>query len=94
MRDIILADHEIQLRAAERFVFAYVDHATVEWRLRGESSFASMDSPAGMRYIFNELHPRPDRPAIEKLRASSIENVARRVPGPYMFPPSISIESA
>jgi hypothetical protein len=88
-----LADHEFQLRAAQAIVFAYVDQTTVEWRLRGESLYAGMDSPAGMRHIFEVLHPRPDRPLIERKRAEAIENVARRPAGSYMFPPTVIIST-
>jgi hypothetical protein len=86
-----LPDHEFQLRAAQRFVFAYVDQTTVEWRLRGESSFANKDSPGGMRYIFEVLHPRPDRPMIERVRRESVDNVAQRPAGRFMFPPTIVV---
>jgi hypothetical protein len=88
--DIILSDHEIQLRAAEHFVFAYVDHTAVEWRLRGESYYAGMDSVAGMREVY-ALHPRPDRPMVERKRAEALENVAARPRGTHMFPPTIHV---
>ena len=91
MSPILCADHELQLRAAEKFVFAYVDQMTVEWRLRGESFFANMDTPAAMKHIFEVLHPRPDRPLIEASRARAMVNVASRTPGSYMFPPTVLI---
>jgi hypothetical protein len=86
-----LPDHEVQLRMAQKYVFAYVDQMTVEWRLRGESSFANKDSPGGMRHIFEVMHPRPDRPMIERARRESVENVAKRPPGRFMFPPTILV---
>jgi hypothetical protein len=88
-----LADHEFQLRAAQAIVFAYVDQTTVEWRLRGESLYSGMDRPAGMRHIFEVLHPRPDRPLIERKRAEAIDNVARRPAGSHVFPPTVIIST-
>jgi glycosyltransferase involved in cell wall biosynthesis len=89
--DIVIADYEIQVRASERYAFAYVDQTTVEWRLRGESYFAGMDSPAAMRYVFEVLYPRPQRPMIEQNRASTIANVASRPAGQPMFPPTVLV---
>jgi hypothetical protein len=89
--DIVIADYEIQVRASERYAFAYVDQTTVEWRLRGESHFAGMDSPAAMRYVFEVLYPRPQRPMIEQNRASTISNVASRPAGQPMFPPTVLV---
>lgn len=89
--DIVIADYEIQVRASLRHVFVYVDQTTVEWRLRGESHFAGMDSPAAMRHVFEVLYPRPDRPMVEQNRASTIANVASRPAGRPMFPPTVLV---
>jgi hypothetical protein len=91
--DSILADQEFQLRAAARYVFAYVDQMTAEWRVRPKANFSSQaDSYAGLRKVYEEMHPLPDRPIIERQRAVALENVRTRPKG-SVFPPTFAIEA-
>jgi hypothetical protein len=88
--DCILADQEFQLRAANRYVFAYVDHMTAEWRVRGASNFsATVNSKEAQRQVYEELHPLPDRPLIEAHRRATLENIGLRPPG-FIFPATIT----
>ena len=89
--DWLLADYELQARTMQSFAYAYVDHMTAEWRLRGESYFKDMDSAGVLRRMFDELFPRPGRPVLEERRANAIANVARRPAGQFMFPPTIRV---
>jgi GT2 family glycosyltransferase len=88
--DCILADQEFQLRAANRYVFAYVDHMTAEWRVRGKSNFsATVNSREAQRQVYEELHPLTERPLIDAHRRATLENIGSRPPG-FIFPPSIT----
>jgi hypothetical protein len=88
--DCILADQEFQLRAANRYVFAYVDHMTAEWRVRGKSNFsATVNSREAQRQVYEELHPLPERPLIEAHRRATLENIGLRPPG-FIFPATIT----
>lgn len=94
--DIAIADQEVQLRAAQRYVFAFVDQVSVEWRIRGESSF-EVDGAAEMRRIFEELHPAPGRPLLRNMREQSITNVATNAKdrkGEPVFPATVNIKRA
>jgi glycosyltransferase involved in cell wall biosynthesis len=89
--DCVLADQEFQLRAADAYAFAYIDQTTVEWRVRGTENFsAKTNSYAGVKQVFEELHPRPDRPIVELERKAMLEKVAARPQG-FIFPPSITL---
>jgi GT2 family glycosyltransferase len=90
--DCILADQELQLRAANRFVMVYVDRMTAEWRARGSDNFSTnTDSSIELRRVYEELHPTPDRPHLLARRAATLENVAGREKGVFTFPPTITI---
>lgn len=89
--DSILCDQEIQLRALQRTTFAYVDHVTLEWIVRGGENFSAKARPgAEMRRIYEELHPAPDRPLLLERRKATLQNVESRPPG-FVFPVTISL---
>jgi glycosyltransferase involved in cell wall biosynthesis len=91
--DCVLADQEFQLRAADRYAFAYADHTTVEWRVRGKENFSSnVDSYAAVKQVFEEMHPRPDRPMLEFERKALLEGVATRPKG-FIFAPTIKLRT-
>jgi hypothetical protein len=86
-----LADQEFQLRAAGRYVFAYVDALTSEWRIReGENFSARTDGGLELRRVYEELHPLPDRPLIEERRRIALGGFATRGKG-YIFEPSVLV---
>jgi hypothetical protein len=90
--DCILADQEFQLRAAARYMFAYVDRMTVEWRARGTANLSTTtDSSVELRRVFEELHPRPDRPHLTRRRNEALANVGKRTPGVFVFPPTLTV---
>jgi glycosyltransferase involved in cell wall biosynthesis len=93
--DTALADQEFQLRAAARYVFAWVDAVTSEWRVRGgsENYSSRTDNEAEMRKLYEELHPVPDRPYIEHRRQKALEAFAERPKG-FIFAPSVLVEGA
>jgi GT2 family glycosyltransferase len=90
--DCILADQELQMRAANRFVMVYVDRVTAEFRARGSDNFSSRtDSSIELRRVYEEMHPRPDRPHVLAQRKATLENVASREKGVFAFPATIKI---
>ena len=90
--DCILADQELQLRAANAFVMVYVDRMTAEWRARGKDNYSTnTDSTGELQRIYDELHPAPGRPHLRKRRDATLENISKRVVGVFTFPPTISI---
>lgn len=89
--DCMLADQEIQMRALQRFAFAYVDRMTAEWRARGKENFSTTaDSSPELRRMFEELHPQRHRPEIERRRQETLERVGNRPKGVFAFPPTIA----
>jgi len=87
-----LADQEFQLRALQAFTFAYVDRMTAEFRARGSENFSSnVDSAPEQRRIYEELHPRPDRPYIERCRADVLVDIGRRSKGKFAFSATLSL---
>ncbi len=90
--DTALADQEFQMRAANRYVFAYIDQMTNEWRLRGkENASVATDGGAELRRVFEEIHPVTDRPLVEQSRRSALEGFEKRPKG-YVFPPTITLQ--
>jgi hypothetical protein len=88
--DCMLGDQEFQMRALQRFAFAYVDRLTAEFRARGKENFSTTaDSTPEMRRIYVELHPQPHRPEIERRRLETLERIASRPKGVFAFPPSL-----
>jgi hypothetical protein len=93
-RQTALADQEFQLRLAGRYVFAYVDALTNEWRIRGGENFSSRtDGGAELRKVYEELHPLPGRPLIEQRRRATLEAMAARPKG-YIFEPTVRVRSS
>jgi hypothetical protein len=89
--ETLLADQELQLRLAGRYVFAYADSLTNEWRVRsGENRSAKTDATAELRKVFDELHPLPDRPLVEADRRKLLTVYAQRPKG-YIFEPSVLV---
>ena len=90
--DTALADQEFQMRAANRYVFAYVDQMTNEWRVRGkENASAVTDGGAELRRVFEEIHPVTDRQIVEQSRRAALEGFEKRPKG-YVFPPTITVQ--
>jgi cellulose synthase/poly-beta-1,6-N-acetylglucosamine synthase-like glycosyltransferase len=92
--DMAIADQEIQLRAAQRYVFAYSDHVAVEWRIRGESSLKT-DGAAELERVYWELHPAPGRDLLRQMRVATVANVRNnqqtRQPGEPVFAATVNI---
>lgn len=88
--DSMLSDQEIQLRAAQRFAFAYVDQVTSEWRVHGDNFSGKVNSGAEQRRIYEVLHPTPDRPWLNKARDHVLNGIAERPPG-YVFEPTLRL---
>ena len=91
--DCILADQEFQIRAADRYVFAYVDRMTSEFRSRGKHQFSNTaDSIPELRRVYEELHPVPKRPFVQKSREETLARVALRPKNqPHVFPPTLRV---
>lgn len=93
--DCMLADQEFQMRALQTYTFAYVDRMTAEWRARGTENFSTnADSGPEQRRIYRELHPRPDRPEIERRRAELLVDIGRRPKGQFAFPATVAVRPA
>ena len=90
--DCILADQEFQLRVANHYVMVYVDRMTAEWRVRGSDNLSSTtNSSAELRRVYDELHPMPDRPHVQRRREEILGNVGRRTQGVFAFPPTLEV---
>ena len=95
--DSILHDQEFHLRAAQSYVFAYVDRMTAEFRSRGKHQLSpTVDGAAELRRMYDELHPVTDRPIVQERRAAALAAVAGRTmyeghvfPATYMVSPPI-----
>ena len=82
--DCGLADQEVQLRAAQRYAFAYIDQITAEWRVHASNFSRTADTGAEQRRVYEELHPVEGRPVITQRRNEMLENIRDRPPG-YIF---------
>jgi hypothetical protein len=90
--DCILADQELQLRAANRFVMVYLDRMTAEFRARGNDNFSTnTDSSIELKRVYDELHPAPDRPHLLARREATLANVSGRQKGVFAFPATLTI---
>ena len=90
--DCILADQEFQLRVTNHYVMVYVDRMTAEWRVRGSDNLSSTtNSSAELRRVYDELHPMPDRPHVQRRREEILGNVGRRTQGVFAFPPTLEV---
>jgi len=90
--DCILADQEFQLRVANHYVMVYVDRMTAEWRVRGSDNLSSTtNSSTELRRVYDELHPMPDRPHVQRRREEILGNVGRRTQGVFAFPPTLEV---
>jgi hypothetical protein len=88
----LLADQEFQMRLATRYVFAYADATTNEWRVRGgENRSARTDGGAELRRVYDEFYPVPGRPMIQEQRRKTLEGFAARPKG-FIFGPTVRIE--
>jgi hypothetical protein len=89
--DCILADQEFQMRALRSFAYVYVDRMTVEWRARGhENLSAKVNSPLEQRRMYEEMHPVPHRPEVERRRADVLARLHDRAKGEFAFRPTIA----
>ncbi len=79
--DSALSDQEFQMRALQRYTFAYVDDFTCEWRVHTENFSGKADAVTEQRRIFEVLHPTPDRPYISEQRDLMLANIASRAKG-------------
>jgi Glycosyl transferase family 2 len=89
--DSSLADLELHMRLGLKFVFVHVDEITFEFREHAGNQAKLLDFGTELLRIYDELHPRPDRPLLTAARQSTHENMAARVPGQPAFPPTISL---
>ena len=88
--DCDLADQEIQMRAGKRYVFAYVDQVTAEWRIHGSNFSGKVNPGVEQRRIYEELHPVSDRPHVSQMREQVLAAIAARPPG-FVFQPTILV---
>ncbi len=88
--DCSLADQEVQLRAAQRYAFVWIDQMTAEWRIRGTENFSSKANtfPEQQR-IYTELHPT-DRPVVAEMRERILGTIRERPTG-YVFMPTLTV---
>lgn len=86
--DFDVSDNEIHIRMTQRYLYAFVDNVTSEFRDHSGGAGRQCDFPAALRRMYQEMHPLPHRPGVEANRQATIENVARRPPGQPPFPPT------
>jgi hypothetical protein len=88
--DCSLADQEVQLRAAQRYAFVWIDQMTAEWRIRGSENFSSKTNalPEQVR-IYTELHPT-QRPVVVEMRERILTTIRDR-PAGFVFMPTVKV---
>jgi len=85
-----LPDQEFQMRAANHYVFVWIDQCTSEWRVRNLENLSSkVDREAELRKVYEQLYPVPDRPWIQEHRRQTLAGMAERPKD--IFGPSIRI---
>jgi hypothetical protein len=90
--DCILADQEFQLRAINHYVLVFVDRMSAEWRVRASDNLSTRtDSSVELRRVYEELHPMPDRPHLERRRRDMLAKIGLRTQGMFAFPPSVTV---
>lgn len=89
--DSDISDNEWHIRGTQRYVYAFVDAVTTEFRDHAGGQGKNLDLSVAMRQVYAELHPRPDRPVLEQMREHTAAYVAKRVRGVYPFPPTLEI---
>jgi hypothetical protein len=95
LNDSVVADNEYMIRLMQRFTPAFVPRMTCEFRdhQHGNLGRANALGPA-LEYIYTDVHPTPQRPLLNAVRAEALANIARRVPGESPFPPTIAFTAA
>jgi len=71
-------DQELVLRLAQRFTFTYVDQVTSEFRDYAGTLGKFVNVRASQLFVYDELHPRPDRPEIQRKRERILEGIAEQ----------------
>ncbi len=87
--DSDISDNEIHIRFTQRYFYAYADHVTAEFRDHDGGQGRQCDFPAAMREVYENVHPVPHRPSIERIREATIEHIKQREPGKSPFPATI-----
>ena len=65
---------------------------TCRWRVRGTENFSvTADSTPELQRIYDELHPRQQRPEIQRRRRETLEHMATRTRGVVAFPPTLFV---
>jgi hypothetical protein len=91
LADNSLADLELHMRFAKRWVFVHADDVTFEFREHAHNQAKSLDFPTDLTRIYTELHPEPHRPVLASYRQHAHAGMAARIPGQPAFPPTIRV---
>jgi hypothetical protein len=89
--DSPLNDLELHIRQGQRYVFVHVSHTTFEFREHSGNLAKKLDFATEARRLYDEVHPRPDRPYLQANRAATAASFARRIPGQPAFPPTLTL---
>jgi Glycosyl transferase family 2 len=89
--DSSLADLELHMRLGLKFVFVHVDETTFEFREHAGNQAKLLDFGTELLRIYEQLHPRPNRPLLAEARKLTHRNMAARVPGEPAFPPTVTL---
>ena len=89
--EVVVGDNEIQTRQAKAFQFVFADHVTAEFRDHAGGQGREADLAASMRWVYDVVHPVPDRPVIGEMRDRAVARVAARPRGEPPFPPTLNI---
>lgn len=71
-------DQEMLLRIAQGYTFVYVDHVTSEFRDYSGSLGKTTNAILMQRRVYDELHPRPERPEIQRKRERILAGFAEQ----------------
>ena len=91
LMDSSLADLELHMRLAKRFVFVHADDVTFEFREHANNQAKLLDFATELRRIYEDLHPAPGRPILAADRETTHATMRARIPGQPAFPPTIRL---
>jgi Glycosyl transferase family 2 len=89
--DNLVADNEIQARICKRYFYAFADHVTAEFRDHPDGAGRKANFVDDLKRVYSEIHPVSGRPLIDRIRQSTLDNIAARDPNGTPFPMTLKL---
>ena len=86
-----VSDNEINARIAQKYVYAFVDQTTSEFRSHETQYGRSLDLPAALEHFYEQMHPVPGRPVLQLQRAATLEKLRGRPKDAPPFAPTFQL---